>query len=112
VNAKQEHNETEDEEDAEETLAGTQSNISSARKEANENLQKQAKRMKLISDATHPPVDVGGNVIIPIADVDRAKADLRNIVAVVLDNMKTVCTRSGRRMAWRISCIAGRFIEF
>jgi hypothetical protein len=41
--------------------------------------------MELISDATHPPVDVGSNVIIPIPDVDRAKADLRNIVGVLLD---------------------------
>jgi hypothetical protein len=40
VNAKEEQNETDDEEDVEETLAGTQSNISSARKEAHENLQK------------------------------------------------------------------------
>jgi hypothetical protein len=47
-------------------------------------LQKQTKRMKLISIA-HPPVDVGCNVIIPITDVDRAKADLRNILGVVLD---------------------------
>jgi hypothetical protein len=62
-----------------------QSNISSARKETHENMQEQAKRMKLISDATHPPVDVGGYVIIPIPDVDRAKADLQNIVGVVLD---------------------------
>jgi hypothetical protein len=38
MNAKEEENETEDEEDAEETLGGTQSNISSARKEAHENL--------------------------------------------------------------------------
>jgi hypothetical protein len=66
-------------------LGGIQSNISSARNEAHENLQKQAKRMKLISDFTHPPVDVGGNVIIRIPDVDRAKADLPNIVGVVLD---------------------------
>ena len=85
MNAKKEQNETEDEEDAEETLGGTQSNISSARKEAHENLQKQAKRMKLISDATHPPVDVGCNVILPIPDMDRVKADRRNIVGVVPD---------------------------
>jgi transcriptional regulator len=76
MNAKEEQNKTKDEEDVEEKLGVTQSNISSARKEAHENLQKQAKRMKLISDATHPPVDVGGNAIIPIPDVDTAKADL------------------------------------
>jgi hypothetical protein len=71
----EEENETDDEEEAEETLAGTQSNISSARKETHKNFQKHAKRMKLISDATHPPASVGGNVIIPIPDVDRAKAE-------------------------------------
>jgi hypothetical protein len=38
VNAKEEQNETEDEEDAEEMLGGTQSNISSTRNEAHENL--------------------------------------------------------------------------
>jgi hypothetical protein len=85
VNAKEQQNGTEDQEDAEETLGGTESNISSARKEAHENLQNPAKRIKLISDATHLPVDVGGNVIIPILDMDRAKADLRNILGVVLD---------------------------
>jgi hypothetical protein len=114
VKAKEEQNETEDEEDVEETLAGTQSNISSARKEAHENLQKQDKRMKLISDATHPAVDVGGNVIIPIADVDRAKADLRNIGGVVLDEIQEGLYKIGRRIEWWISytSITGRFIEF
>jgi hypothetical protein len=66
-------------------LAGTSFHISSARKEAHENLNKQAERMKMIYDATHPPVDVGGNVILPIPDVDRAKAELRNLVGVVLE---------------------------
>ena len=65
-------------------LAATSLHISSARKEAHEKLNKQAKRMKMICDATHPSVDVGGNVILPIPDVDGAKADLRNPVGVVL----------------------------
>jgi hypothetical protein len=66
-------------------LAATSLHICSARKEAHEKLNKQAERMKMICDATHPPVDVGGNVILPIPDVDRAKADLRNIVGLVLE---------------------------
>jgi organic hydroperoxide reductase OsmC/OhrA len=83
INAEQEQIENGDEE--EEVLAGTSLHISSARKEAHENLNKQATRMKMISDATHLPVDVEGNVILPIPDVDRAKADLRNVVGVVLE---------------------------
>lgn len=56
-----------------------------ARKQAYENLKKQAKKMKLVSDSLHPPVEKGDNVILPIPDVDRAKADLRNIIGVVLE---------------------------
>jgi hypothetical protein len=77
INAEQKQIENGDEEEEqEEVLLGKSLYISSARKEAHENLNKQAKRMKTISDATHPPVDVGGNVILPIPDVDRAKADI------------------------------------
>jgi hypothetical protein len=61
-----------------EVLAGTSSRISSTRKEAHENSKKLAKRMKMVSDATHTPVYVGSNVILPIPNVDRTKADLRN----------------------------------
>ena len=64
-------------------VAGTSLHVYSARKEAHENLNKQAKRIKIISDATHPPVDVGGNVILSIPDVDRANSDLRILVGVV-----------------------------
>jgi hypothetical protein len=83
VNAELEQIENGEEE--EEVLAGTFLHISSARKEPHENLNKQAKRIKIISYATHPPVDVGGNVILPISDVDWAKAHLRNLVGVVLE---------------------------
>jgi hypothetical protein len=80
INAEQEQIENGEED---EVLAGTSLHIFSARKEAHENLNKQAKGMK-ISDATRPPAHVGGNVILPILDVDRTKADLRNLVGVVL----------------------------
>jgi hypothetical protein len=53
--------------------------------------------MKLISDATHPPADVGGYVIIPIPDVDRAKAGLRNIVGVVLDKNEDGLYKIGKK---------------
>jgi hypothetical protein len=68
-----------------EVLAGTSLHISSARNKAHENLKKQTKRMQIISDATHPPADVGGNVILPNLDVEKAKARLQNLVGVVLE---------------------------
>jgi hypothetical protein len=67
INAQQEQTENSDEE--EEVLAGTSLHISSARKQANEHLNKQATRMKIISDATHPPV----NVILPIPGCRQSK---------------------------------------
>jgi hypothetical protein len=55
--------------------------------------------MKLISDATRPPVGVGGTVIIPIPDVNRVKADLRKILGVVLgkneDGLYKIGTKDG-----------------
>jgi hypothetical protein len=53
--------------------------------------------MKTISDATHPPVDVGGNVILSIPDVDRAKADLRNLMGVVLERNEDGLYRIGTK---------------
>jgi hypothetical protein len=71
-------------------VAGTVLRISSARKEAHENLNKQAERMSIISDARH----VGGNVILPIPDVDRAKAELRILVGVVVERNEDGLYRS------------------
>jgi hypothetical protein len=88
MNANKEENETDDKEEAEETLAGTQSNISSARKEAHENLQEEAKRMKLISDhILRLMLEVMSLYLFRMwtePQINRTKADLRNIV-VVLD---------------------------
>jgi hypothetical protein len=41
--------------------------------------------MEMLSDATRPPADVRGNVILPIPDINRAKEDLRNVMGVVLE---------------------------
>jgi hypothetical protein len=95
INALQEQIENSEEE--EEMVAGTSLHISSARKEAHENMKKQAKRMKIISDATHPPVDVGGNVILPISYVDRTKSDFRNIVGEVLERNEDGLYRIGTK---------------
>ncbi|KAG8296007.1 hypothetical protein J6590_067122 [Homalodisca vitripennis] len=52
---------------------------------AGEGLRKQAKKMKSHSDKSHPPANIGDNVMIPIPDVDKSKVDLRNIIGVVID---------------------------
>ena len=41
--------------------------------------------MKLFSDAKHPQVSIGDNIIIRIPDIDRGKADLRNLIGVVME---------------------------
>nr|XP_022900153.1 KRAB-A domain-containing protein 2-like [Onthophagus taurus] len=45
--------------------------ILTARKDAHYNLEKQAERMKKSSDQSHPPLNVGDNVTIPVPDVER-----------------------------------------
>lgn len=58
--------------------------IQNARRMAAENLEKQAKKMKVSSDKSHLPANVGDNVTIPIPDVDKGRGDLRNIIGVIL----------------------------
>ncbi|XP_061724387.1 uncharacterized protein LOC133530493 [Cydia pomonella] len=73
--------------------------ILEAREKAHCNLAKQAKRMKTASDQSHPPLKVGDNLIIPIPDVDKGKADLRNVIGVVLEvtseQLYKIGTKSG-----------------
>lgn len=77
----------------------TEDNIRSARSVASQSLIDQAKKMKSLTDKTHPPANVGDNVTIPIPDVDKPKGALRNIIAVVLlktdDNMYQLGTKNG-----------------
>nr|XP_022900464.1 uncharacterized protein LOC111413662 [Onthophagus taurus] len=63
-------------------------NIANARKGAYDGLQAQAKRMKLISDSTHPKPQIGSTVRIPVPDVDRGRGDARSVLAVVLEGTK------------------------
>lgn len=76
-----------------------ESMILEAREKAHFNLVKQAKRMKTASDQSHPPLKVGDNVTIPIPDVDKGKADLRNIIGVILEvtceQLYRIGTKSG-----------------
>jgi hypothetical protein len=98
INAEQEQIENGDEEEEEEKmLACTFLHISSARKEAHKILNKKAKRIKVISDATHPPVDVGSNIILLIPNVHRAKRDFRNLVGVVLERNEDGLYRIGTK---------------
>ncbi|KAF2903389.1 hypothetical protein ILUMI_02798 [Ignelater luminosus] len=61
-------------------------NITDAMKGAYNGLQKQAKRIKVISDNTHPKPDIGSTVRILVPDVDRGREDARSILAVVLES--------------------------
>ena len=54
-----------------------------------------AKRMRLESDAKFSTLSKGTNVTIPIPEVDRSKADLRNVIGELLtilcDLFRNVC---------------------
>lgn len=73
--------------------------IETARKRAQENLEKQAKRMKSFSDTLHQPANIGDNVTVPIPDVDKGRGDLRNIIGIVLqvtdDGLYKIGTKHG-----------------
>ncbi|XP_043473980.1 KRAB-A domain-containing protein 2-like [Leptopilina heterotoma] len=80
-------------------IINNRNEIKSARRKAFENLNNQAKKMKRASNASHPPVKVGDNVLIPIPDVDRAKADFRNVIGVVLEkneDLHKIGTKNGK----------------
>ncbi|KAJ8666231.1 hypothetical protein QAD02_007893 [Eretmocerus hayati] len=67
--------------------------------EAVEGIEKQAKRMRLESNRRFLPLKVGMCVTVPVPDVDRSKADFRNIIDVVCevtdDNLYKIGTREG-----------------
>lgn len=81
------------------TDSPTSEHIENARKRAQENLQKQAKRMKLFSDKLHKPANVGDNVTMPIPDVDKGRGELRNIIGIILqvtdDGLYKIGTKHG-----------------
>ncbi|XP_071053668.1 KRAB-A domain-containing protein 2-like [Onthophagus taurus] len=73
-------------------------NIANARKGAYDGLQAQAKRMKLISDSTHPKPQIGSTVRIPVPDVDRGRGDARSVLAVVLEATEDGFYRLGTKV--------------
>lgn len=64
----------------EETIAETHESIKRSHEVAFQGLEKQAKRMKLASDAKFKPLERGMSVLLPVPDVDKSKADSRNLI--------------------------------
>uniref|UniRef100_A0A914P3W6 Uncharacterized protein n=1 Tax=Panagrolaimus davidi TaxID=227884 RepID=A0A914P3W6_9BILA len=61
--------------------------------------KRQAEKMLESSAKRFKPLEVGQNVRVPVADVDRAKTDARNILGVILDKQDDfykVGTKHGR----------------
>lgn len=75
--------------DANNSPISAEESIQAARNVARQNLEIQAKRMKMATEKSQPEAEVGDNVTIPIPDVDKAKGDLRNIIGVVLEKNDT-----------------------
>ena len=44
--------------------------------------------MKKNSDDSHPPIEIGGNVKVPIPGVDRGRTERRNVLGVVMDRTR------------------------
>ncbi|XP_060522326.1 uncharacterized protein LOC132699554 [Cylas formicarius] len=78
-------------------IGTVQSQINNARAESKENLHKQAKRMKLISDASHPPAKVGMTVRIKVPEVDKGRGDSRAILGCLLTKTDDDYFQIGRR---------------
>ena len=75
-------------------------NIQEERTHALENMQHQAKKMKLLSNNRLCEASVGKTVRIPVPDVDRGKGDARNILGVILEvtaeGFYSIGTRNGK----------------
>ncbi|CAI6355308.1 unnamed protein product [Macrosiphum euphorbiae] len=72
-------------------------NFSNKREEAKECLERQAKRMKLQSDMSHPPALQGCNVRVKIPNVDRSKCNPQSIIAIVLEKTTDEFYRLGTK---------------
>ncbi|CAG5004981.1 unnamed protein product [Parnassius apollo] len=58
--------------------------IGNIRKLVGQSLKKQADKMLALSSVKYPAANTGDNVVVKIPDVDRAKADDRNIMVVII----------------------------
>lgn len=75
--------------DANNSPVPVEGGIQAARIIARQNLEIQAKKMKIASEKSHPEAEIGDNITIPIPDVDKAKGELRNIIGVVHEKNNT-----------------------
>lgn len=71
--------------------------ICMARSSVFSGLNRQAKRMKIISDKSHPQAEVGANVNVPFPDVYKGIISLRNTIAVILNTNKMTYINLGLR---------------
>ncbi|CAG5010387.1 unnamed protein product [Parnassius apollo] len=65
--------------------------IGNIRKLVGQSLKNQADKMLALSSVKYPAVNTGFNVVVKIPDVDHAKADDRNIMAVVISRRQKEC---------------------
>nr|XP_046492452.1 uncharacterized protein LOC124224006 [Neodiprion pinetum] len=83
----------------EKTIAETHESIKRSHEVAFQGLEKQAKRMKLASDAKFKPLERGMFVLLPVPDVDKSKADSKNLIGVIMevteDGFYKIETQSG-----------------
>ena len=86
-------------------IASSQQAIKISRKRANEAQQQQAERMVKRSKRIMTTVKVGDNVTVPVPNVDRGRADPRNLIGVVLDisdaDMYTIAVKGGNS-EWKV----------
>lgn len=60
-------------------------NICTVRNSAFSRLYCQAKKMKITSDKSHPPAEIGANLTVPISDIDKAKRSLKNVITIKIN---------------------------
>jgi hypothetical protein len=89
----------ENKEDSSFALDEVSENIQKARRSAKQSLNKQAEKMLRLSKLKFPTANVGETVRIRIPEVDRGKADSRNIIAVITskenENLYKLDTKHG-----------------
>ena len=76
-------------------LCKKKTRIEGARSKSFAGLEKQAKKMKFTSEKQFLPIAVGETVMVKVPEVDRSKADAKNIIAIV-DGMYKLGTEKGR----------------
>ncbi|KAL3286078.1 hypothetical protein HHI36_000591 [Cryptolaemus montrouzieri] len=65
-------------------LDSKKQNIGDIRKLVGQSRKKQAAKILAVSSLKYPAADTGDNVVVKLPDIDRAKADDRNIMTVII----------------------------